>query len=137
MGDELVPVLVASADDKEHFDETARARMQQLVRYFHDGLGAGDDDLAWGQPHPLRRERREMIMNGAASAPPMRVGQPLAVMSTEPQDVPIEGFKTVKVFYGTNRRPVDAVVGARQLVRWETAGASPRLPRENNIRDDV
>lgn len=106
----LLPQLLLTAEDEDHYSENARDRMRQLVKYFHDGLGAGGDDLSWGQAHPLAkmpdeygRPGIEATMGSAASG---GSGPPLAVMADPGEITPDEVLKTVKVFYGTNRLPL-------------------------------
>src|SRR5204863_5625349 len=38
LGDELVPLLLIAADDEARYSPSTRQRIQELVRYFHDGL---------------------------------------------------------------------------------------------------
>jgi esterase/lipase superfamily enzyme/HEAT repeat protein len=105
VGDGLIPALLIAAEDAEHYENDARLRMQEIVRYFHDGLGAGGDDLVWGQPHPLSRYVEQMFNGGASAQPQASTAPRLSLKGNpEPVEAMVEGFKTVQVFYGTNRK---------------------------------
>src|SRR5206468_1612088 len=106
------------------FSETTRETLRELVRGYYDGLGAGPDELTWGQAHPLAALGDGIRAGGATgygtagsgSKRIFRIEQPLAVMGKPRTEVTTTGFKAVKVFYGTNRRP-------------ETASAPPSMRR--------
>ncbi len=113
VGDGLIPSLLIAAEDADRYESDARLRMQEIVRYFHDGLGAGGDDLVWGQPHPLSRYVENFGNGGSSAQPRHYVAPPLSLKgNSEPTEASVEGFKTVQVFYGTNRKAeLTAAVG--------------------------
>jgi esterase/lipase superfamily enzyme len=142
IGQSTVPALLIAADNEARFNPAARENIRQLIRDLHDGLGAGDGDSAWGQAHPLARLSKDEIPRQMIQLQPLAVmgteipdsgiippgkerldsglGNRAAPPSSEapPPPPPAEnvGYKSVKVFYGTNRQPLTTV--ALPSIRW-------------------
>ncbi|HRX77505.1 MAG TPA: alpha/beta hydrolase [Pirellulaceae bacterium] len=143
-GNKLLPILVVSIEDEATFTPEARHVMGNVVRDMFDGFGAGGDDETWSGGHVLvQREEAYQYSgsgNGAAMMQPEAMrseamllppelaenhgAAPEAAMAVpEPELVespPIaQGYKTVDVFYGTNRQPIDDASNAPVgRMRW-------------------
>ncbi|HEY2412742.1 MAG TPA: alpha/beta hydrolase [Pirellulaceae bacterium] len=111
---DIVPMLLLAAESQTEFNETIRETLRELVRGYYDGLGAGPDELTWGQAHPLAGAAGG---SSSGSKKIIRLGPPLAVMGKPRTEVTAKGFQAVKVFYGTNRRPGSAAASPLLHVR--------------------
>ncbi|MEO8498137.1 MAG: alpha/beta hydrolase, partial [Planctomycetota bacterium] len=137
-GNALLPTLIAGMEDESRFTPQARAIMGNVIEDMFSGVGAGDGGETWEGGHALvRRPEPEAMAKEAASA---MIGDPMldeggSSESTAPEPVenpgtaiggaPIKargsivespplatGYKTVDVFYGTNRKPTDETSAA-------------------------
>ena len=130
LGNDSIPMLISAVDNEEHFTEDARGTISELVDELFGGVGGGDGDGddVWTGGHALTEEQTAAKM--AAAAPQMM--EPGEMLMPEPEPgpeilsgrtqnsdapataanglriVPETGFKSVKVFYGTNRKPIQA-----------------------------
>ncbi|MCA9123483.1 MAG: alpha/beta hydrolase [Planctomycetaceae bacterium] len=148
-GNKVLPTLVKSFDDEVRFTPPAREIIGQVIQDMFDGLGAGGDEETWSGGHALvqRDDFRTAIMSAAGGAlarppeamhyeaillPPESVenakAEPVAeAMEFAPESeseyaeappVP-KGYKTVDVFYGTNRQPIEeASASTAGRSRW-------------------
>jgi esterase/lipase superfamily enzyme/HEAT repeat protein len=130
----VVPMLLLATESPTDFNDKTRDTLRQLVRGYYDGLGAGPDELTWGQAHPLALlgDGLSIRAGGAAGAGSggsgrkiYRIEQPLLVMGKPRTEVTANGFKAVKVFYGTNRKQAEANDGSlRRLLFYSAAIAA-------------
>jgi esterase/lipase superfamily enzyme/HEAT repeat protein len=125
---DIVPMLLLAAESPIEFTEPTREHLRDLVRGYYDGLGAGPDELSWGQAHPLATlgDATSIRAGGAAGAGGgrkiYRIEQPLAVMGKPRTEITAKGFKAVNVFYGTNRKLATADDGSfRRLLFYAAA----------------
>lgn len=110
-----VPALLSAAEDANRYGPEARERFREVVRMMFDGFGAGGEDMTWGDAHPLATlssdEPRETIRLGPGIAVMGKAGSAIARGAEEQPTIEADGYKTVKVFYGTNRKAVEAASG--------------------------
>jgi hypothetical protein len=142
---DLLPTLVASMEDETKFTPQARAIIGTVIEDLFTGLGGGDGDTAWSGGHALV-QRPAVYAYAMSAEEAATIGAPMAEadgasggssMPSEPISSPAraggaetearlvasspvpEGYKSVDVFYGTNRKPIDETSGATAgAARW-------------------
>lgn len=148
-GNKLIPALVASIGNETDFAPQSRAIMRSVIEDMFMGLGSGDGDETWVGGHGLvKRPEAAYAMemesandsiiaapmmvapeNGASasmqpdratgSRPPPGAGSAVARSQLAKSIPAAEGYKTVDVFYGTNRKPIDKASSATAgRARW-------------------
>jgi esterase/lipase superfamily enzyme len=149
-GNALLPTLVASFEDNVKFTGNARAALGIVIEDLFFGMGGGGVGESWEGGHALVKrpevEVVEMVASGRAGAARPKLSEMAEILpryepvedsseakgdvaespfapkeSFAPKEYSREGYKTVDVFYGTNRKALDREPAA-------TAGSSRSLP---------
>jgi esterase/lipase superfamily enzyme/HEAT repeat protein len=142
-GNKLIPTLLASVEDEADFPPRSRELMKSVIEDLFMGVGEGGGEETWTGGHALVRRPDPYAPRAAAMAMEIprenAIGGPglevKARGALEPdtnrgsaEDVdpaqadlpPVPtGYKTVDVFYGTNRKPIEETSGATTgRARW-------------------
>lgn len=136
LGNGVIPRLLSVAEDQDRYSEHVRLAAANLLVEFTDGFGAGPEDYAWTGGHALMERESfaiqsepdmsdgaggasAMLMSEAPESPGAVASPAKAAHPVEPSpesyatemdttsEEPATGYKSVKVFYGTNREPID------------------------------
>lgn len=148
-GNKMLAMLVASIDDEARFTPEAREIIGRVIEDMFDGFGEGGEEDIWSGGHVLvHREGSRLISrsaNGGSMMTPPEAPRyeamllpPEPIENTDAAPVPEiaaleigpesefteslsmpKGYKTVDVFYGTNRQPIEeASMASAGSSRW-------------------